>query len=195
MDSYPVEDIEIASLSAIHRSIVDTFSCQIKDLEDFVKDDALNQQDEAVNVTYLWVSKESSVLLGYITLCNDAIHLRGKKREEMKRIGIAYRSLPALKIGRMAVHKDFMRQGIGSRILASAVKIALKINNRAGCRFLTVEAKNIVDLPERDKPVHFYKKNGFDVLKERKPNPSYIPMFKDLKPIINEQRKAKFGTV
>ena len=194
-NSYPVDDIEIVPLSPILTDIVGLFSCLIPDLEDFVKDDALRQQDEAVNFTHLWISKESKILLGYVTLCNDSIGLHGKKKEEMKKIGISYRKLPALKICRMAVHKDFTRRGIGTLMTAFVMKIALKMNDVSGCRFITLEAKNLQDLDEKDKPIHFYRKNGFEILKERKPNPSYIPMYKDLKPIINERRKAKYEIV
>lgn len=95
---YPIADVEIVVLSPIHKNIVEPFNCRIKDLNDFLKDDALKQQGEAVNLTYLWVSKQSNILLGYITLCADSIHLSGQKKEEMRKIGIGYKALPALKI-------------------------------------------------------------------------------------------------
>ena len=78
-------------------------------------------------------------------------------------------------------------------MIAFAINLALKMNDCVGCRFLTLEAKNVHDLEESEKPVHFYKRNSFEILKERKPDPSYIPMYKDLKPLINERRKSKFG--
>lgn len=186
--NYLMNDITIVLLSPSHKKIIRDFECQIKDLNDFIKDDALKQQEESVNSTYLWISKKSNRLLAYITLCTDSIHLAGRKKEEMKKIGISYKSLSALKICRMAVHKDFIKQSLGTNLLAFAIKIALEINKFAGCRFLTLEAKNTPDLPEQRKPIHFYKKNDFEILKERKETAAYVPMFKDLKPIINETK-------
>lgn len=196
-DSYPFDDIEVVRLSEIHRKFISEFACQIKDLDDFVRDDALKQQEEAVNITYLWISKKDGRMLSYITLCNDSIHLFGEKKDEMRQIGISYKALPALKICRMAVHKDYARRGIGTKMLAFAINIALLINQKAGCRFLTLEAKNSAELPDHGKPLHFYKKSGFEVIKERKQAADYVPMYKDLKPIINKVRKESFtrGTV
>lgn len=191
---YPIEDIEIVALSEIYSGFIESFECLIKDLKDFLKGDALRQQIEAVNFTYLWISKQNRVLLWYLTLCTDAIHLGGEKKEELLQSKVFYKGLPALKICRMAVHKDFTRQGIGTAMLAFVINIALGINNAVGCRFLTVEAKNAPpQLDEPDRPIHFYKKNGFAVIKERKPSSAYVPMFKDLKPLINEARKTKRG--
>ncbi|MBU2101079.1 hypothetical protein KKB11_07680, partial [Candidatus Micrarchaeota archaeon] len=74
---YFVGDIEIVALSPIYTDLVSKFECQIKDLNDFINDDALQQHEESINFTYLWISKKSKELLGYITICCDSIHLSG----------------------------------------------------------------------------------------------------------------------
>ena len=139
MASYPIEDIDVVSLSPIHDEIINKFDCIFKDLKDFLKDDAQIQQDEAINFTHLLISKKSKTLLGYITLCNDSIRLKGKKKEEMEKIGINYKTLPSLKICRMSVHKGYVRRGLGTIMITYALKIALRMNQGAGCRFLTLE--------------------------------------------------------
>jgi len=196
---HPLEDIEIMPLTAVTREFTKGFNCSIKDLNEFLFDDALKQQKESVNVTYLWVSKKNKGLLSYITMCNDSIHLFGEKKEEMKRIGISYKALPALKICRMAVDRKYSNKKIGTKMIEFAISMALDINKMCGCRFLTIEAKNDPSLPEEQKPVHFYKKVGFFVTKERKQNAAYIPMYKDLKPSINRfteiERKKTFGSL
>ena len=63
-------------------------------------------------------------------------------KEEMKRIGISYKALPALKICRMAVNKNHSNKGIGTKMIAFAINIVIEINKLCGCRFLTLEAKN-----------------------------------------------------
>ncbi|MBI5884692.1 GNAT family N-acetyltransferase [archaeon] len=195
----PVEDIEIIKFSDASEKSAKDFDCGIKDLNDFLADDALQQQNESVNLTYLWTAKKQGVLLGYITVCNDSIHLFGEKKAEMKKIGISYKALPALKICRMAVSNNHARKGLGTKMIAFAINRVLKINEVSGCRFLTLEAKNDPSLPEEQKPIHFYKKLGFMVIKERKPNASYIPMYKDLQPVIKEaiarDGKKTFGSL
>ena len=194
-----IQDIEIIPLSDVTKEFTKNFDCGIKDLNDFLFDDALRQQKESINVTYLWVSKESKDLLGYITLCNDSIHLFGEKKEEMKQIGISYKALPALKICRMGVDKNYSNKRIGTKMIAFAVSIVLEINKMSGCRFLTLAAKNAPNLPEEKRPIHFYQKVGFVVIKEKKQDASYVPMYEDLKPIINDfielERKRTFGSL
>lgn len=197
-EEHPMEDIEIVKLTTIMETFTHNFDCGIKDLNDFLVDDALQQQGESVNVTYLWISKKGKELLGYITLCNDSIHLFGEKKVEMKKIGISYKALPALKICRMAVNRNYANKKIGTKMVAFAISTVLEINKMSGCRFLTLEAKNDPAWAEENKPIHFYKKIGFAVTKERKQTASYIPMYKDLKPLINEftalERKKIFGS-
>jgi len=69
----------------------------------------------------------------------------------MEKIGINYKTLPALKICRMSVHKDYGRRGLGTIMITYALKIALRMNQGAGCRFLTLESKNTNGLPERNR--------------------------------------------
>ncbi len=196
---HPVEDIELLRLSEVTVSFTENFDCGNKDLNDFIYDDALKQQKESVNVTYLWVSKKDKDLLGYITLCNDSIHLFGEKKDEMKKIGISYKALPALKICRMAVNQKYIGKRIGTKMMAFCISIVLEINKMSGCRFLTLEAKNDPALSEEQKPIHFYRKLGFSVIKERKQDATYVPMYKDLKPLINEssrlEQKKTFGSL
>lgn len=189
LKEFPANDIKIIKLEASNLNLAKTFDCGIKDLNDFLVDDTLTQQNEAINITYLWISNKTSELLGYITICTDSIHLWGEKKQEMKKIGIDYKALPALKICRMAVAHKFARQKIGKKMIAFAINKAIKINEICGCRFLTLEAKNDSSLEENIKPVHFYKKMEFSFIKERKDNSSYIPMYKDLKPNLSEIKR------
>jgi hypothetical protein len=195
---HPLEDIEILRLTGVTAAFTKGFDCGFGDLNDFLFDDALRQQNESINVTYLRVSKQNKDLIGYITLCNDSIHLFGEKKDEMKKIGISYKALPALKICRMAVNKKYAHMAIGTKMIAFSISTVLKINEMSGCRFLTLEAKNDQTRPEEQNPVHFYKKTGLLVIKERKQNAAYIPMYKDLKPLINEfvrlEMKRTFGS-
>ena len=69
----------------------------------------------------------------------------------------------------------FLRNGLGTLMLAFAVKVANHIfNGYAGCRFIVLDAKR----NHQNEVIHFYKKVGFVELKERKKGT--IPMYLDL---------------
>lgn len=179
MEKITAEDIRIERISGKH--ILSDFQSHERELADFLFEDALDNQKNRISVTYLLFLKTGS-LAGYITLLNDRINLEGNLKDVFHGKGIMYHSLPALKIGRLCVDTRFLRRGIGTIMVAFAVKVAHSIfNEYAGCRFIVLDAKRH---PEND-PVHFYKKIGFDVLKERKKGAT--PMCLDL---VNN---VKFG--
>lgn len=96
-------------------------------------------------------------------------------KDLFRKKGIKYHSLPALKVGRLCVDDRFLRRGIGTLMLAFAVKVAHHIfNEYAGCRFIVLDAKR----NSKSDLVHFYKKLGFLALKERKNRTT--PMYLDL---------------
>lgn len=187
-EEYPAEDIEILELGDSTSKFIEDFECSIKEIEKFLKEDALNQAKESVNTTFLWMSRENKKIIGYITLCADAIRLDGVQKDEMEKKKIRYKSLPALKICRMGVRKDLRAKGIGRKMIFFAIKKALKINTISACRFITLDSKNDEEIPEQDKPFRFYKKLDFIELKtkEKKKN---IHMYRDLINIIKEESK------
>ena len=172
MEKIDVKDIKIERLNEKHN--ISDFQSYEKELVDFLVEDALDNQKNRISVTYL-IFLESRELVGYVTLLNDRINLEGDLKDLFRGKGIAYHSLPALKIGRLCVDHRFLRRGIGTLMIAYSVKIAHHIfEEYAGCRFIVLDAKRS---PEND-PIHFYKQIGFEVLKQRKKGTT--PMYLDL---------------
>ncbi|MDR1161015.1 MAG: GNAT family N-acetyltransferase [Tannerellaceae bacterium] len=64
-------------------------------------------------------------------------------------------SYPALLIGRLGVHQDFGKRGIGSELIRFIRTIALNEDNWSGCRYLTVDAYN------NEIARNYYETNGF----------------------------------
>lgn len=188
---HPDSDIEIVELGDATSIYIKTFDCRTKEINNFLLEDALKQTKQGVNKTYLWVSRDKKELIGYITICNDAINLDGSHKEQLKKIGIAYKSLPAIKIGRMGVSHLYQRKQIGTRMIAFAINIALQVHGMSACRFITLDAKNEESQLEEQKPVHFYQKLGFEKLNTKKKNNATIPMCKDLYQIICERQNSK----
>lgn len=172
------EDIKIERINENHK--VNTFQSYEKELVDFLLEDALKNQKNRISVTYLWFLKNSGDLVGYITLLNDRINLESDLKEVFRGKGILYHSLPALKIGRLCVDDKFLRRGIGTMMIDFAIKVAHHIFERfSGCRFIVLDAKRSL----KNDPIHFYKKQGFTELKERKKGatPMHLDLVSDIK--------------
>ncbi len=171
-----MRDIDIQKINDLHKPLLASFKSYEKELTGFLIEDALDNQDKSISITYLWFYKPTNELIAYISVLTDAISLQGELKSFFRRAGIAYKSLPALKIGRLCVSDNFLRRGLGTLMLEFAIILAEKIRKDAGLRFITTDAKRNLD-PNKDS-LHFYKKLGFEVLKEREKGTS--PMYKDL---------------
>ena len=171
-----LKDINIERITDKHKAIIKTFQSYEKELVDFLVEDALDNQNNKISVTYLWFYKKTSELVGYITVLTDAINLQGDLKRFFREKGIYYKSLPALKIGRLCVTDSFLRRGIGPLMIHFAIHISERIGSNAGVRFITTDAKRNSDSSKDS--IHFYKPLGFEILKERVKGTT--PMFKDL---------------
>jgi len=181
-EKIPMNEIEIVSLSDEHRVLFGDFRSFESELVDFLKEDALDNQRKKISRTHLWFHKPAKKLIGYVTLLTDKISLHTELKKEFLEKGINYKSLPALKIGRVCIHDDFLRRGIGTHMIDWTIHLIQKINEFAGCRFITLDAKRYDD-KEKD-PIHFYRKNGFEIYKKREKGT--MPMYKDVYKLIEE---------
>ncbi len=137
------------------------FDCGDSDLNAFLKDDALIYQNGALTTTYLCLYKNQ--IVGYFSLSADAIRLEVMEKDLMPEPKRRLGEYPAVKIGRLAVHKNFTGRGIGTFLIKTAIgKIAGSIIKEIGVRFITVDAY--------EKVIGFYAKLGFvqNLAKNRK---------------------------
>jgi len=171
------EELSFQKLNEQNLQLLISFRCIEKELEKFLVEDAWTNQKQGISVTYLWFLKETKELAGYVTLLTDSINLNADLKKFFKEKDIHYKSLPALKIGRMAVSESKMRLGIGSIMIRFSIAVALNVYEKyAGCRFIVLDAKRNND-PNFD-PIHFYKKIGFNVLMKREKGT--VPMYLDI---------------
>lgn len=174
--------IMIEHLSSTHKEYLKNFKSYETELMDFLVEDALENQNKKISKTYLWFLKSSKEIIGYVTLLTDKISLTTALKEEFKEKGINYKSLPALKVGRLCVEDKFLKKGVGKLIIQFVLYQVQKINERCGCRFITLDAKRNSD--KLMDSIHFYKKMGFVVLKEREKGTT--PMYKDIFKILEQ---------
>ena len=171
-----ITDIEIQQIDESHKSILSNFRSYEKELVDFLVEDALDNQEKQMSVTYLWFLKSTRELIAYVTVLSDAISLQGDLKEHFRQQGILYKSLPALKIGRLCVSDKYLGKGVETLMIEFTLVLAQRISKEIGLRFITTDAKRNQE-PRKDS-VHFYKRFGFEILRQREKGTT--PMYKDL---------------
>jgi len=177
-DIFPL--IKIEKLAKKHNLKSYDFDCSDKDLNEFLLDDALNQQKKLVAVTHLCFYKEK--LIAYFSLCADSIRFDTKDekmrefRKELIKDGIEYKQVLALKIARLAVCRYYQKSEhkIGTNLIKLIFGKALNLSSDIGCRFVTADVKR-TSMP-------FYEKLEFKHLLDEKEETEkdYPPLYFDL---------------
>lgn len=134
------------------------FTCGDVEIDGFLFEDAKTSLKDRTSVTYLL--QNDTITVAYWNYINDKISYKQLNNEELwlKRIASSFhksvylKSYPAVKIGRLGVHENFKRRGIGTAIL-DYTKALFVDNNRTGCAFITVDAFQ--------KSIPLYQKNRF----------------------------------
>jgi len=150
----------IEKLSKNHKR--EDFDCGNNFLNDFLKKYAYqNQIRYLVGVTY--VAHIENVVIGYITISASSI----------KRVSIdnkkPYDDLPVLRVGRLAIDKEYQHKSIGKLLLKFAIKKAIELKENYGCIGIVVDAK--------EEAKKFYKKYGFieiNTLQKSLTTPMYL---------------------
>ncbi len=184
VDQISMDQLRVVKLSSKNKDILGKFETYIKELRDFLIEDAINNQQIAISDTYLWFYNPENKLVAYMTLLTDAIRVHGTQlgRSFVDK-GVEYKTLPAIKIGRMCVDKNYAFRGIGTHMMHFSMKLLLEVNEKVGCRFIVLDAKT------QTNATRFYKKFGFEVLKQREKGT--IPMFLDMIKYIGYYKEGK----
>ena len=135
------------------------FSCSIEEYNEYLLKDAFRSQNDHIALTWLLREQATGAIVAYLSLIADAVKLSASEKE-LHRLNYPFKTIPAIKIAKIAVSKVFSEKykGIGSFMIRAATRKALGCNNDyCAARFLTVDAD-----VEHDKGViAFYEKNGF----------------------------------
>ena len=167
--------LQIEKLSDSNIAITGQFDCGDQDLNEFLRDDALKHQKERIAATYLCFYEGEVV--GYFSWLTDAIEINGKDKRVFKKIRMSYRTYPAIKLGRLAIDKKYIKSGVGGYLMDRMLKGVTFFSEYIGCRFATVDA-----YPDSKE---FYKKLGFKVHTEREHT---VFMYLDIKSLLKSLR-------
>lgn len=161
---------------------VTQFDCGDEDLNDFILTDAPLYYRVRLATSYVLENSENNEVIGYFSLAHDRISLTdfpsnsayNRFRKQFFAQSKMFKSYPALKICRLATSKSCHGEGIGAMIV-NMIIASYKNDNKAGCRFITVDAYADA-LP-------FYYKQGFLPLSKEDENASTRLLYFDLESI------------
>ena len=162
------------------------FDCEDDDLNDFLFNKALLYQKELLATTFVIENEERT--LGYYSVLNDSLQLKEEdfpSKSKYKKF-LSYliphlkrhlKSVPAVKIGRLAIDKTYKGMGLGKLIIRNLIADCVKLNQQIACRLITVDAYKDA-LP-------FYQRLGFEFLTEKDEQEDIRQMFFDLTNLDN----------
>lgn len=161
---------------------IKSFDCGDADLNDFLFSDAANYYKSMMALTYLLEDNANNKTVAYYSLLNDKIVFDPDDKKLWNRLNRRVanskrrKEYPAVKIGRLAISKDYAGAKIGSTIILQIMHTFAKMS-RSACRFITVDAYAAA--------IPFYEKCGFTFLSEKDRNSSTRAMYFDLINFLN----------
>lgn len=152
----------------------------------FLKRDARDFQRAKVGRTYVAClppseGDEQPRVIGFITLTCSEVDINNAYELADCASANRYKSLPAIKIARLATDYRYAGRGIGMQLISLAVALAAdSVSESVGCRFLVTDAKQGA--------ITFYENQGFTLLdSEENKNRTAPVMFLDLNTLAESQ--------
>lgn len=127
------------------------FTCGVMELDGYLKQQALQDTRRNVAAVFVAVEKETDEVFGFYTLSMSSVVLDLLPKELAGKLP-RYPTIPAVRLGRLAVSTDAQGKGLGKHLLMDAVSRALE-NDVAWYAFV-VDAKD-------DRAREFYLQFGF----------------------------------
>jgi GNAT superfamily N-acetyltransferase len=143
-----VSALRLVPLTADHD--LTGFRCGIDGLDAWLRDHALAGQRADMARTYLVV--EDGAVLAYVSLTTGSVRPEEAPRRHAR--GMPRHPIPTILIARLAVDRRHQGRRVGSRLLAEALRLAVRASDTVAARLVVVEA---ID----DSAADFYRRWGF----------------------------------
>lgn len=127
------------------------FDCGVEPLTNYLRKQAGQDQKRRVAVCYLLIEQATEQIAAFYTLSAGSIELVDLPLEHVKKLP-RYPTLPIARVGRLAVSLAFRGRGLGSTLLADAIKRSRTAE--IGVYAIVVDAKD-------DQAAAFYEHHGF----------------------------------
>lgn len=124
-----------------------SFDCGRDEQNEHLHVRAWEDQQQRLSTTYLL--HHHGLIAAYATVCMDALPLTRKERG----VTIRYQVVSALKLAQLAVDRRFQGSGHGTDAVGFVVRLAHRVGEQVGCRYVTVDAQTDV--------VEWYEAIGF----------------------------------
>ncbi len=90
------------------------FDCGITEYNNFIQNDAESLIELNFTQIKLLINKSNADVVGYIALCSDSFLVDKEEKEKYK---IPFATYPALKIGKLAINKNYSGRKIGHYLI------------------------------------------------------------------------------
>ena len=141
------------------------FDCGVEPLNRYVRQQVTQDIRRRVTACYAAVAEESGELAGYYTLASASVDLTELPEAVAKKLP-RYPTVPAVRMGRLAIARRFAGQGLGATLLADALARSLRAEIPAFA--LIVDAKD-------EQAAAFYRHHGFIAL-QNDPLTLFLPL-------------------
>jgi GNAT superfamily N-acetyltransferase len=137
----------------------DGFQCGVASLDAYLKTQASQDMRRKANAVFVLVPQDSTAkIAGYFTLCACGL-APGSIPEEARKHLPRYPQVSATLLGRLAVSAELQGQGLGTILLAAALRKAYENASVIGSSMVVVDALD-------DRAARFYRAHGFIPLPE-----------------------------
>ncbi len=146
--------------------ILSKFDCGDEDINYFLKNLAISNQERKLSKTYTFCLKDSNEIIGFFTLSASQLNTGDARIFGMDKV-------PIVLLGRLGVDRKYKGKNLGTAMIRIALEKSVETSKIIACRLLLVETT--IDM----KSYYLEKvKNGFEWFRDRK-NTSVL--FIDLK--------------
>jgi ribosomal protein S18 acetylase RimI-like enzyme len=155
------------------------FSCGKEALDRYLRTQASQDIRRRIANCFVAVESATGAVAGYYTMAAAGIAITDLPPTVTKRLP-RYPSIPAVRIGRLAVSEPFQGHGLGSALLADGAARAAAAEIAAFA--LLVDAKD-------DEAVSFYRHHGFERF-ESQPRTLFLPLATAMQARLPTRSKA-----
>jgi predicted N-acetyltransferase YhbS len=120
-----------------------------EELDQFFQTQARQQMEKRLSVCFVMLNGESKII-GFYTLSSASIDTNESRISSSK-----YVSIPVVLIGRLAVHSQFQKQGLGGLMLVNIIERVRKLSESE------IGVKGIFVEPKSEEISLYYLKYGF----------------------------------
>jgi GNAT superfamily N-acetyltransferase len=151
-------DLDRLRVEPLDRKMHDrtAFTCGESKLDNYLKNTATKQQDQDITRVKVGCLDQANVVISFHAMNAHSLNISQLGEEYQKRFP-RYDSIPSAYLSMIAVHSDYQGCGIGSRMMADAMRQVLSAAELIGVHFLVLDALN-------ENAASLYLRLGFEKL-------------------------------